>query len=232
MDDQKIIFFLVIRPNHFVLHAINEKFELLQNEESFFNDQDIKNNLDALKKFLDKNIFEIEKKFSLYIEDIYLIIDDENFISIDISLIKDFKNLSTIIDNNLIDLSNIKNNVLKSNIDFQLAHMTINRFIVNKKDYLIIPDQINVKNLYLELRFICFRTRTFLNIEKILSKYQISIKKVLSYKYVDSFKTDEIDNISLVANKLINGFNKNEIHFKKKYPKNIGFFEKFFKFFS
>ena len=134
MDDQKIIFFLVIRPNHFVLHAINEKFELLQNEESFFNDQDIKNNLDALKKFLDKNIFEIEKKFSLYIEDIYLIIDDENFISIDISLIKDFKNLSTIIDNNLIDLSNIKNNVLKSNIDFQLAHMTINRFIVNKKD--------------------------------------------------------------------------------------------------
>ena len=103
---------------------------------------------------------------------------------------------------------------------------------INKKDYLIIPDQIDKKNLFIEIRFICLRTKTFLNLEKLLLKYQISIKKVLSYEYVNSFKTDETDYISIVANKLINGLNKNEINLRKKYPKNIGFFEKFFKFFS
>ena len=88
------------------------------------------------------------------------------------------------------------------------------------------------KIFFLELRFICFRTQTFLNLEKILSNYQIVVKKVLNYEYVDSFKTVETDHISLVANKLINGFNKNEVNFKKKHPKNRGFFEKFFKFFK
>ncbi len=232
MDNQKKSFFLVIRPNHFILHAISENCELLHNEEYFFNAEDHKDNLNILKKFLDENIINIEKKLSSYIEDIYLIVDDKNFISIDLSLIKDFKNLSGNINDNLSDLSNIKNSVLKSNTDFQLSHMIINKFIVNKKDYLILPDQIDKKNFFLELRFICLRIKTFLNLEKILSKYQITIKKVLSYKYVVSFKTDKTDHISLVANKLINGFNKNEVNFKKKHPKNAGFFEKFFKFFS
>tara|TARA_B100001093_G_C26540231_1_gene889890 strand:- start:141 stop:839 length:699 start_codon:yes stop_codon:yes gene_type:complete len=232
MDDQKKFFFLIIRPNHFVLNAINENCELLHKEEYFFNEEDYKDNIDTLKKFLDENIFKIEKKFNLYIQDIYLIIDDNNFINIDITLIKDFKNLFTKIDNNFIDLSNIKNSVLKSNIDFQLVHMIINRFIINKKDYLVIPDQIDKKNLFLEIRFICLRTKAFLNLEKIFLKYQISIKKVLSYEYVNSFKTDKTDYISIVANKLINGLNKNEVNFRKKYPKNIGFFERFFNFFS
>ena len=232
MDDPKKIFFLVIRPNHFILHAINENCKLLFKEEYFINDEDYKDNLDSLKNFLDENIFKIEKKFNLYIEDINLIIDDKNFISIDISLIKDFKYLSTKIDNILGDLSNIKYSILKSNIDFQLVHMTINKYIINKKDYLVIPDQIDKKNFFLEIRFICLRTKTFLNIKKTLLKYQISIRKVLSYEYVNSFNADETEYISLVANKLINGLNKNEINFRKKYPKNIGFFEKFFKFFS
>ena len=89
-----------------------------------------------------------------------------------------------------------------------------------------------MKNFFLEIKFICLRTKIFLNIVKILSKYQISIKKVLNYKYVESFKTNEKDHISIIANKLINGLNKNEIVFEKKYSKNIGFFRKFFKFFS
>ena len=232
MDDQQKFFFLVIRPGYFSLHIVSENYDLLHKKEYLFNDQDNKENLNALKKFLDENIFKIEKKFRLYIKDIYLIFDDKNFVSIDISLINDLKNFSNNIDNNLSDLSNIKNSVLKSNIDFQLTHMIINKFIINKKEFSIIPDQIKMENFFLEIRFICLKTKIFLNIVKILSKYQISIKKVLSYKYVESFQTNESDQISLIASELINGFNKNEIVFEKKHSKNIGFFGKFFKFFS
>ncbi len=232
MDDQKKIFFLEIRPGYFSLHIVGENFDLLHKEEYSFIDAGDIENLNTLNKFLDENIFKIEKKFSLYIKDIYLIFDDKNFVSVDISLIKDLNNFSNKIDNNLSDLSNIKNSVLKSNIDFQLTHMIINKFIINKKDYFMIPDEINMKSFFLEIKFICLRTKIFLNIVKILSKYQISIKKVLNYKYVKSFKINETDHISIIANKLINGHNKNEIVFEKKYSKNIGFFRKFFKFFS
>ena len=232
MNNLKKIFFLIIKPNHFAFHVVSEDYKILLNEEIFHNVQNLENNLNDIKKFLDENIFKIEKKFRLYIKDIYLIFDDKNFVSIDISLINDLKNFSNNIDNNLSDLSNIKNSVLKSNIDFQLVHMIINKFIINKKEFSIIPDQIKMENFFLEIRFICLKTKIFLNIVKILSKYQISIKKVLSYKYVESFQTNESDQISLIASELINGFNKNEIVFEKKHSKNIGFFGKFFKFFS
>ena len=173
-----------------------------------------------------------EKKFNLYIEEIYLIIDDKSFINVDISLIKDFKFLSTKIENISNDLSNIKESILKSNIDFELVHMIINKFIMDKKDYSVLPEQANQKNVFLELRLICLKTKTLINFKKILSRYQISIKKILNYEYVDSFKLDRSDNISLVAIKLINGLNQNEINLQKQNLKNRGFFEKFFQFFS
>ena len=39
----------------------------------------------------------------------------------------------------------IKESVLKSNDDFQLVHMIINKFIIDKKDYSELPDQIDEK---------------------------------------------------------------------------------------
>lgn len=232
MNNLKKVFFLIIKPNHFAFHVVSEDYKILLNEEIFYNVQNLENNANDIKKFLDENIFEIEKKFNLYIEEIYLIIDDKSFINVDISLIKDFKFLSTKIENISNDLSNIKESILKSNIDFELVHMIINKFIMDKKDYSVLPEQANQKNVFLELRLICLKTKTLINFKKILSRYQISIKKILNYEYVDSFKLDRSDNISLVAIKLINGLNQNEINLQKQNLKNRGFFEKFFQFFS
>ena len=232
MDNLKKNFFLIIKPNHFAFHVVSEDYKILLNEEIFYNVQNLENNANVIKKFLDENIFKIEKKFNIYIEEIYLIIDDKNFINVDISLIKDSKFLSTKIENISNDLSNIKESILKSNIDFELVHMIINKFIIDKKDYLVLPEQINQKKIFLEIRLICLKTKALINFKKILSRYQISIKKIFNYEYVDSFKLDRTDNISLVAIRLINGLNQNEINLQKQNLKNRGFFEKFFQFFS
>ena len=79
---------------------------------------------------------------------------------------------------------------------------------------------------------ICLKKSTINIFKEILLNYQISIKNISSFEYVNSFKTIETDNISVIAYKLINGLNSNEINFSKKNPKKIGFFEKFFKIFS
>ena len=110
--------------------------------------------------------------------------------------------------------------------------MIIKNFIIDKKVYSILPEQINHKNLFLQLRFICLKRKILVDFKKILSLYQISIVRILNFDYVKSFKMDENEHISLLANRLISGLNKNEINFGEKYDKNLGFFEKFFKFFT
>ena len=91
MDNKKKKFFLIIKQNHFALNVLSEDNEILFNEEILYDDLNFGNINDDIKKFLDKNIFKIEKKFQPYIEEIYLIFNDKSFVNIDISLIKDFK---------------------------------------------------------------------------------------------------------------------------------------------
>lgn len=232
MDDSKKKFFFIIHPKYYALHIIHDDNEILYEKKLFHDGLDFESNLINLKKFLDDNIFKIEKKFSLYVNDIYLIIDDKDLINIDVSLIKDFEYLSSDFKYIQSDLQNIKESVLKSNFEFELVHMVINKFITEKNEYFELPDSIDQKNLFLEIRLICLKKGRLFNFKQMFSNYEISIKKILNYEYIDSFKTDQLVNTSLIASRLINGMNKNEINFTKRRPKNIGFFEKFFKFFS
>ena len=230
--DKLIKFFLLIRPKHFALYTVDENYQILFKKEHFLNDETSISNPLIIKKFLDENIFKLEKKFQLYIEDINLIIDHKNFITINLSLIKNFRYLSKQIDISLNDLSNIKESVLKNNTNYELTHMIINKFIVKKKDFIIELDENIQKNFFLEIGMICLKKNTINSFQEILSNYQISIKNTFCFEYVNSFKTVETDNVSVLAYKLINGLNSNEISFGKKNPRKIGFFEKFFKFFS
>ena len=230
MDDLEKKFFLIIKPNYFALNVISENSEILFNEEFFFNnlgDYSI-----SLTKFLDDKIFKVEKEFNFYIKDIHLIIEDKNFINFNLSLIKDFKDLFNNTNDNLSEISNIKESILKSNSDFQLVHMMINKFIIDGKEFLELPYQNDKKNLFLKIKLICLKIERLVNLKKTLSKYQINIKKIFNYRYVKSFKIDDLEHISLVANELDKGLNKNEINVVEKNSKNIGFFEKFFKFFG
>ena len=229
--DKQINFFLLIRPKHFVICAIDENYEILFKEEIFLNNETYLSNPDIIKKFLDENIFKLEKKFNLYIEDINLIIDHKNFITINLSLINNFRYSSKQNDIYFNDLSNIKDTVLKNNNNYELTHMIINKIINDKKDFVIEPD-VNNQNFFLEIRMICLKKSTINIFKETLLNYQISIKNIFCFDYVNSFKTIQADNILVVAYKLINGLNSNEINFSKKNSKKIGFFEKFFKIFS
>ena len=50
--------------------------------------------------------------------------------------------------------------------------------------------------------------------------------------YINNFIGGDGDEISIIANKLRNGLNINEITFAPKHEENRGFFEKFFQLFS
>lgn len=233
MDNLTKNFFLIISSNYFEIQVVNEKNQILFKEKFILTNRILGENLNELQIFLDKHIFKLEKKFNIHIEDIFLIVDNNNFINIDVSLIKQFKDMPKNY-NSLNDLSNIKENVLVRHDDYQLIHMIINKFVIDNVHYSVLPKYDNLKNIFLEVKFICLKKDVFKNYKNILQKYQISIKSILNYSYVNSFRLNENQNeyISIIAKKLLNGLNPNEIRFSKKHTKNYGFFEKFFKFFG
>ena len=65
-----------------------------------------------------------------------LIIDDKSFVNVDLSLIKDFKYSSNEKNNLSNDFSIIKESIETSNNKFELVHMVIKNYIIDKKLYL------------------------------------------------------------------------------------------------
>jgi len=54
----------------------------------------------------------------------------------------------------------------------------------------------------------------------------------MSCKYIKSYIGEDPTELSVMANKLNNGLNKNEVQLISKNVENRGFFEKFFQLFS
>ena len=233
MDDiKKNKYFLLIKLNQIKFITLNNKNQIILNKEILINNLTENNNFEILENFLDQNIIEIEKKLQSYVKDIYLIVDNNDFLTIDMSSIKNFKNYlnqTNYISNLLVDL---KNNLKKDMINYKIIHLLINKFIIGGKNYSSLPQGLQKENVFLEIRFICMKNIIYLKFKKIFSKYEITIKNILNYKYINNFKKSEKENIFVIANRVIDGFNRNEVLFVNKASKNKGFFEKFFDFFS
>ena len=86
--------------------------------------------------------------------------------------------------------------------------------------------------LFLEVNFITIPSNFTFNFDKLLESHQIKISRYMSGKYIKSYIGEDAIELSIMANKLNNGFNKNEVQLVSKNVKNQGFFEKFFQLFS
>jgi hypothetical protein len=226
------IYFLLIELKKIKFAALNTNGEVFFSKEILINDISINENLITLKNFLDHNIFDIENKLNTYVKDINLIIDSIDFLVTDVSTIHNFKNYFDQPDNTSNFLANIKNNVIENLDDYDLSHMIINKYIVDGISHFSLGDSINGDKIFLEIRFICLKKNISLQLQKILSQYEISLKKIFCHKYIKDFANPNDKNVFKIANKIKDGLNPKEIFLINKLPKNKGFFEKFFNFFG
>jgi len=231
-DLKKNKFFLLIGLNQINFTALNENKKILLEKKILVNDLTLDQNFETLEEFLSKNIFDLEKELNDYIKEIDLIINYDDFLTVDVSTIHSLNsntNKSINISNPLV---NIKDNVINNIHGYDLTHMMINKFIINGKVYSSIPSENDYNNTLLEIRFVCLKSNILQSLKKIFSKYEILIKNISCYEYVNRFKNFDTDNIFDLSDKLRNGLNQKEILLVKKSPKNTGFFEKFFNFFN
>ena len=198
--------------------------------------EEIENNheieLNTLSKFLDDNIYKIEKKIKNFIRNIILIIDDDKILEIGISLKK--KNYEKNVNQKQLENSLVEvKDIFKENYqDMLIMHMVIveteNNFLLN-----------NANNsddcLFLEVNFISIPNKFTFYFDKLLENHQINIKRYMSGDYIKSFfdiESKESMELFVMANKLNDGLNKNEVQLISKSKENRGFFEKFFQLFS
>ena len=215
--------------NIFVYEKINRKNlynEKLKVDEQF-NFQDLNN----LSKFLDDNIFKIEKLIGIFIKNIILIIESDEISFVDVGIKK--KTYDSIVGNKNLEKTLVElKDLFKENYkDRHIMHMVIVNYFINGKKYSTFVNDLDVNELCLEVSFRSISNNLVSILDKILEKYQIKVNKYMDGKYISSF-SDENFKLPDMADKIRNGYNENEIIIVPKDVRNIGFFEKFFQFFS
>ena len=189
-------------------------------------------NHELLNNFLEKNIFDVEKGLKGFIENIYLIIESDKFLTIKISIKKNNYG-DKITRDKLVHLLNEAKIVCKKTIgDSRITHMVIDNYLIDGKNYSLFPKDLKCDLFSIDLRFICLEKEYIQNLENVLKKYQISINHILNAEYVKSIKNEDQDDLFKMSLKIIEGYNENEVLIIPKLIKNKGFFERFFNFFS
>jgi hypothetical protein len=202
--------FLYISKNKYQIFVYDKNNLKNLYDEEIKNDNEIELNL--LSKFLDDNVYKIEKMIKNFIRNIILIIEDDKVLDIGISLKK--KNYEKNIDQKQLEKSlvEIKNIFRENYLNETIMHM----IVVNNKN--------NDDYLFLEVNFISISNNFTFYFDKVLESHQIKISRYMSCRYIKSYISEDSTELFTMANKLNNGFNKNEVQLISKNVKNIGFF--------
>ena len=192
------------------------------------------NSLDEniLNKFLDKNIFKIEKLIGKFIKNIFLVIENDQIFNLNIGIKK--KNYDKIIDrkfleNILIDAKELFNENYKKKI---IKNFLIQKYLIDGKLYLSPQYNLEGNNFCLEIQFRSISLSLTQEIEKVLEKYQIKIIQYFDGNYIKSFFNNNDIDFTQKTYSIKNGINENEVKLVPKNSKNLGFFERFFQLFS
>ena len=232
IEDLDFETYLYISKDKFQIFVLNKKkLKNLYSQELKIDHQFDFKDLNILLNFLDKNIYKIEKLIGNFIKDIILIVENEKNLKINIGIKKSYetslkqKSFSS-------NLTELKDLFKKNYQDQTIMHMCIIDYIIDGKRYSSFDTKLINDYFCIEVSFIAIDNKLVFAFDNVLEKYQIKIKQYMCGNYINNFIGDTGDEISIIANKLRNGLNINEITIVPKHKENKGFFEKFFQLFS
>ena len=225
--------YLSISQNQIAIYLFDIKnVKNLYEEKIVF--ENYNNNLDLnnLTKFLDKNIFKIEKLVGKFIKNIFLVIEDKNVLNLFIGIKR--KNYEEIINQKFLEniLTDAKDLFKENYPNKKIMHIIINRYLVDENNYLFFKENLRGDDFCLEIEFKSISKNIIYDLDKILEKFQIKIVEYLDGNYIKNFNKNKELEFSTMIYKIRYGINENEV---KLIPKNLqkkGFFEKFFQLFG
>ena len=232
-EDLDLETYLYIASDRFIIYLFDKK-KLLNVFKKELNFERKKESLDfqILSKFLDDNIFKIEKLVGKFITNIYLVIENNKIDNVKFSVKK--KNYDNIISKKYLEntLTEAKDLFKENYQEVKILHILVNNYLVNDNSYSNFSENLHGDQLSLEIQFI-FISKNFASLfEKTLEKFQIKVIKYLDGYYIKNyFQSEEIE-FSEMISKIKDGCNQNEIKLIPKNKIKSGFFERFFQLFS
>ena len=225
--------YLNINPNKFEIYLYDTKNLInLYREEIILNENINSTDLNILKKFLDNNIFKIEKLSGKFVENIFIIIDSDKIFNLNIGIKKKNYNISinqTYLKNSLKEAKDLFNENYQNE---KIMHMLINKYLINGNSYSSIEDNMECDNLSLEIQFKSLSENIVYDLNKLLENYQIKIVRFLDGEYIENFFKNEEKDFPEMIFKILKGCNQNEVMVVPKNHKKKAFFEKFFQLFG
>ena len=232
-EELNLATYLYICPSKFEIYLFekNSRKNLYKNQ-FLFNEKREKIDYEKLRKFLDENIFKIEKLNGEFVQNIILILENIEIFNLNIGIKK--KNYGTLVKNNILkNYLTDANELFKENYqNYKILHIIINKYIFNGKSNYIFDDKFEGDNFCMEIEFKSIPISLMNELEKTLEKYQIKISQCIEGNYTQNFFSNKNIDISYMAFKIQNGLNENEVKLIPKNQKKQGFFEKFFQLFS
>jgi len=185
-----------------------------------------------LHRFLDKNIFKIEKLTGNFLRDIVVVIENDQTLNCSIGIKK--KNYGEKISKHYLEssLAELKDLFKENYQNNKIMHFVVNKCLIDGINYTSFDKEIDGEDMITEVSFISISNILIKEISNVLEKYQIKIDRLFEKKYIKNFFEGEHLELSLIAFKIQSGHNKNEITLVPKSQKKKGFFEKFFQLFS
>ena len=215
-------------------------FEKFSSHRIFFKEYDCETNLNKnklnfenVKKTIEKNIFEIEKQTNEFLNDIYLMVETPDSISISLSLIKNNEGKKIEKKNVQYLIQDAKQQILRHYHNEKIIHIIITNYLIDNTSYNYLPLNLNCNKFSIDIKFICFPKNLIKKLEEIFNSHQIFINKFICTHYAKSFmENTPYTNVCESGLKLIKGINKQEVAIVPRKLEKKGFFERLFHFFK
>ena len=233
INKDNYFFYLAIIGQNFYINYFSLKGDNSDYQKKYLMPDTIENNLNLiiLTKFISEKIKDFEKDVGIFIEKANLITDakcDQFSLSL-----KNRFNSNQIKENDVIRLiSDAKKLIIRNNKSCIILHILVDKYIVDGKEYLNFPENVNCKEFIINVRFVTIQNSTVKTLVNLFNGCNIEVKKVISHHYSSRFA--EKDDISpcIAAKKVIDGINPSEVIIHNLYSKKQGLFEKMFNFFN
>ena len=233
IDELDIQTYLFASQTEFKIYLFdtNNLTNLYKKEMIYINETDFIN-FNELDRFLEDNIFKIEKLANSFVKKIFLIIDNKEIMEVSFGIKKKNyeKNINKkFLENTLVDAKDL---FKENNQNNKIMHILISRYLDDGNSSLYLGEKFIGDYLRLEIKFKYVQSSFISDINKVLEKYQIEIASCMDGNYIKNFFINDQIEFSEMIYKIQNGFNENEVKLIPKNIKKMGFFEKFFQLFS
>ena len=176
--------------------------------ECYYKDSKFFTNYKNLEYDIQEIITYLEKSTSEYLNDVSLMIDSPQMLSIGVSVSNKLDGSKLNKEDVQFLIQQAKQQILRNYKDQNIVHIIIDNYKINDIEYMFLPDEIKCDLLSIDIIFICIPKKIIEYFKNIFLKLDISIKQILCTSYAKSlyykeniFKTDNVSFIDVGLNK-------------------------------